>query len=163
MPNRRDQRTQRRRGEVKRSGRYLNAKAGWHVIGEQRVYFRSQKERRHAEHLETLRRAGVITEWTHEPHRFDFPGIRRGTTSYLPDFRVTYPDGRIEYHEVKGWLDPKSKTQLRRMAKYHPGIVLRLFGAKMPDESTNCARSKAEGNRSHTGRERRRKSTSAKT
>ncbi len=115
---------------AKRSGRVLRAVADWQTVGAQRVYFRSRAEHRHAAHLEMLRAAGVITAWEHEPLRFDFAGIRRGTTSYLPDFRVTYPDGRVEYHEVKGWLDPKSRTQLTRMAKYHPGVTVVLINAR---------------------------------
>lgn len=114
----------------RRAGRALVAVAGWHTVGEQRVYFRSKAEHRHALHLEMLRRAGVIAKWEHEPERFDFAGIRRGTTSYLPDFRVTYADGRVEYHEVKGWLDPKSKTQLARMKRYHPSVRVVLVNAK---------------------------------
>lgn len=34
---------------------------------------------------------------------------------------MEYPDGRIEWHEVKGYLDQKSRTKLKRMAKYFPG------------------------------------------
>lgn len=116
----------------KRSGRLLLARAAWATIGGQRCYFRSQKERAHAETLEMQRRMGAIVSWEHEPERFFFSGVRMGVTNYLPDFRVVYPDGRIEYHEVKGWLDAKSATALRRMAKYHPSVVVRLFGAQLP-------------------------------
>lgn len=119
---------------MKRAGRVLAAKAGWAVVGEQRLYFRSQRERRHAEMLELQRRAGTIASWEHEPHRFWFDGVRAGVTSYLPDFRVVYPDGRVEYHEVKGWMDPRSITALRRMQRYHPDVRIVLFGARMPPE-----------------------------
>lgn len=44
--------------------------------------------------------------------------------SYLPDFRVTTNDNSKEYHEVKGWMDAKSRVKIKRMAKYHPEIKM---------------------------------------
>lgn len=66
----------------------------------------------------------MITAWQHEPETFWFLEIKRGVRSYLPDFKVTCPDGRIEYHEVKGWMCDRSRTTLARMAKYHPEITV---------------------------------------
>lgn len=34
------------------------------------------------------------------------------------------------YHEVKGYMDPKSRTKLKRMAKYYPGVVVEVVDAK---------------------------------
>jgi len=42
---------------------------------------------------------------------------------------VTNKDGSFEYHEVKGWMDDKSKTRLARMAKYYPDVKLVLIDA----------------------------------
>ena len=116
-------------------GRVGAAQPGWHVVGGQRIYFRSKAELRHAQRLEWQRTAGVVASWEHEPRRFDFP-IKRGNNSYLPDFRVVYPDGRVEWHEVKGWLDPASKVKLRRMAKFYPDEVLRVIGARWPENKS---------------------------
>ena len=33
---------------------------------------------------------------------------------------MTNPDGSVEYCEIKGYMDAKSKTQLERMALHHP-------------------------------------------
>ena len=44
--------------------------------------------------------------------------------SYLPDFRVTEINGSVQWHEVKGWMDARSKTTIARMARYHPTQVL---------------------------------------
>jgi hypothetical protein len=74
--------------------------------------------------LEFLRKQKEILKWEHEPETFWFAGIKRGVCSYLPDFRVTTKSGAIEYHEVKGWMDTKSKTKIARMAKYHPKVKL---------------------------------------
>ena len=102
-------------------------KAGWRVIAGRRIYARSRWEANYARYLQFLKEHGQIQEWEHEPETFWFGGIKRGVCSYLPDFRVTYAGGRIEYHECKGWMDARSKTKLRRMAKYHPEIKLRLI------------------------------------
>ena len=40
---------------------------------------------------------------------------------------VTLPNGQVEFHEVKGWMDSRSKTCIRRMAKYHPKVVLKVI------------------------------------
>jgi hypothetical protein len=93
---------------------------GWETIGGKRHFFRSSWEVTYAKHLQALKEAGAITDWEYEAETFWFEGIRRGVTNYKPDFRVRFPDGAHEYHEVKGWMDPKSATKLKRMAKYHP-------------------------------------------
>jgi hypothetical protein len=105
-------------------------KAGWREVGGQRVYFRSRWEANYARYLEWLRVNGEIEKWEHEPHTFWFTGVKRGCVSYLPDFRVTRSSGGIEWHEVKGWMDARSKTVLKRMAKYHPREKLIVIDGK---------------------------------
>lgn len=105
-------------------------KADWRTIGGQTKYFRSRWEANYARYLEWLKTIGNITSWEHEPETFWFDGIKRGCVSYLPDFRVTNPNGTIEYHEVKGWMDDRSKTKIKRMAKYYPAIKLIVIDAK---------------------------------
>lgn len=105
-------------------------KAGWREVGDKRNYFRSRWEANYARYLEWLRLAGEIADWLHEPDVFWFDGIKRGCVSYLPDFKVTERCGTVVYHEVKGWMDDRSKTKIRRMAKYHPGVTLIVVGAK---------------------------------
>ena len=97
-----------------------NNRPGWDVIGGKRIYFRSKLERRWAALLETWRQGGAIFDWEYEPHRFEFEGIKRGTNSYLPDFKVTLCHGVYEWHECKGHIVQKDVTKFRRMAKYHP-------------------------------------------
>lgn len=99
-------------------------KASWRVVGGKRVYFRSRWEANYARYLQWLVEQKQITGWEHEPETFWFDGIKRGCVSYLPDFRVTNLDGCIEYHEVKGWMDARSKTKIKRMKKYHPKVKL---------------------------------------
>jgi hypothetical protein len=87
-------------------------KAGWREIGGKRNYYRSLWEANYARYLQWLKE--------HEPETFWFEAIRRGVRSYLPDFRVTENNQSSTLHEVKGWMDSRSRTTLRRMAKYHP-------------------------------------------
>ena len=105
-------------------------KSGWHEIGGKRHYFRSSWEVNYAHYLEWLRLRGEIKEWEFEPKTFWFEAIMRGTRSYLPDFRVTENTGKQVYHEIKGWMDPKSVTKLKRMKKYYPEVELLLIDAK---------------------------------
>jgi hypothetical protein len=60
-----------------------------------------------------------IDGWEYEPKTFWFKEIKRGVRSYVPDFKV-WKDGEYWWEEVKGWMDSKSKTKLKRMAKYYP-------------------------------------------
>jgi hypothetical protein len=99
-------------------------RASWRTIGGHRKFFRSRWEANYARYLQWLVEQGQIVKWEHEPETFWFDGIRRGCVSYLPDFRVTNNDGSVEYHEVKGWMDARSKTKIKRMKKYHPAVKL---------------------------------------
>lgn len=102
-------------------------KAGWREIGEKRNYYRSRWEANYARYLEWLKSRGEIKDWQHEPETFWFDAIKRGVRSYLPDFRVWENEGTSRLHEVKGWMDARSKTTLKRMAKYHPQETIILI------------------------------------
>ena len=69
---------------------------------------------------------GEIKDWQHEPKTFWFEGIKRGTNNYKPDFLVIHKNDAEEWVEVKGFMDAKSKTKIKRMAKYHPDVRLRV-------------------------------------
>lgn len=105
-------------------------KAGWREIGGVRKFYRSRWEANYARYLQWLKERGEISEWLHEPETFWFEGIKRGVRSYLPDFKVTEPSGAIAYHEVKGWMDDRSRVCLKRMAKYHPAVKIILIDRK---------------------------------
>lgn len=105
-------------------------KAAWREFGGRRVFYRSRWEANYGRYLEWLKCHGHIKEWEHEPKTFWFDGIKRGCVSYLPDFRVTENDGREDYHEVKGWMDDRSKTKIARMARYHPQVILIVIAKK---------------------------------
>ena len=103
---------------------YSRSTQGWFRIEGEDYYFRSSWEVIYARYLQWLRARGDIYHWAYEVDTFWFEAIRRGVRSYTPDFKVTEKTGAIVYHEVKGWLDPKSKTKIARMARYHPDVKL---------------------------------------
>lgn len=105
-------------------------KAGWRVVGDRRIFFRSRWEANYGRYLDWLKHHGAIAEWEHEPETFWFDKIKRGSRSYLPDFRITELDGSVAYHEVKGWMDARSVTKIKRMRIYHKHIKLVVIPKK---------------------------------
>jgi hypothetical protein len=110
-------------------------------IGVRGIKFRSKAEANYAAYLEWLRALGKIRTWSYEPHTFWFTpdavakgGVRRGVTSYKPDFWVMnflnpFVE-REEWHEVKGYMDARSKTALARMARYYPNEKVMVIDSK---------------------------------
>jgi hypothetical protein len=103
-------------------------KQDWAEIGGKRNFYRSRWEYRYALYLEFMKKHSHIIEWQHEPKTFWFEGIKRGTNNYKPDFMVIFPSGSEEWIEIKGYMDAKSATKIKRMAKYHPDVKLRVIG-----------------------------------
>ena len=122
--------TRERNGTLYSAREKTTWKAGWREFGGIRKYYRSRWEANYGRYLQWLKERGEILDWKHEPKTFWFEGIKRGTNSYLPDFLVTEKNGQEVYHEVKGWMDDRSKTKIKRMAKYHPQIKLIVIEAK---------------------------------
>ncbi len=103
---------------------------GWRILGSRKFYFRSKWEYRYACHLEFLHRCELIKAWDHEPQTFWFENIKRGVRSYLPDFRVERVNNTHYWVEVKGYMDAKSKTKIRRLRKYYPDEELIVVDAE---------------------------------
>lgn len=94
-------------------------------------HFRSSWEANYARYLCWLQGQGQIAKWEFEPDTFWFDAIKRGVRSYLPDFKVWPADGGDPYYvEIKGYMDAKSRTKLKRMKKYHPNVTIKLVDAK---------------------------------
>lgn len=89
-------------------------------------FFRSTWEANYARYLHWLVRNSKIKHWEYESDVFEFP-IKCGSYSYRPDFKVINLDDSVEYHEIKGWMDIKSKAKLDAMKTYHPEIELILI------------------------------------
>ena len=115
---------------IKKGGNiYSSAKGGTRTdLG---FYVRSRWEANVARYLKYLQEKGSIYKWEYEPDTFWFEGIKRGTRSYTPDFKIwEKSDSKPYYWEVKGYMDPKSKTRLKRMEKYHPEVKIHLIMQK---------------------------------
>jgi hypothetical protein len=107
---------------------------GWVTVGGKKHYFRSLWEVDYACYLNILRKYKRIKEWEYEPQTFWFEKIKRGTRSYLPDFRITDQDGSQYFVEVKGYYDKKNLTKLRRMKKYYPEVKLLMVNREQIEE-----------------------------
>jgi hypothetical protein len=92
------------------------------------IHFRSSWEANVARWLKWRHERNEILLWEFEPQSFTFSGVSRGVVYYLPDFRVTYPDGSVEYLEVKGYETSKDRTKWSRMRKHYPNVKLRIIG-----------------------------------
>lgn len=89
-------------------------------------YFRSSWEANWARYLNFLIVQGDVEKWEYEVDVFEFP-VKKGSKFYVPDFKVTFPSGRVVYHEIKGYMDQRSRTKLKRMKKYYPEVELELI------------------------------------
>lgn len=92
----------------------------WKEFPGKKYYFRSRWEIHYANYLEFLKSKNFILDWSYETTTFWFEEIKRGVKSYKPDFKVKRFDGTHYWVEVKGYMDPKSATKLKRMKKYFP-------------------------------------------
>lgn len=106
---------------------YSRTLKDWRTIGGQRHFFRSKWEINIAYYLEWLKMNKKILNWDYECETFWFEKIKRGVRSYTPDFKVTELNGSTNFIEVKGWMDNKSKTKLKRMSTYYPNIKINLY------------------------------------
>jgi hypothetical protein len=116
------------------SSNYSRAKQGTITIGGKTVFVRSSWEANIIAYYEFLKTKNEIKEWEYEPKTFWFELIKRGVRSYKPDLLITNIDGSQFWIEIKGWMDDKSKTKLKRFAKYYPNEKMSLIDKKRYNE-----------------------------
>jgi len=107
------------------------SKQAWECVGGRRIYFRSQIEVKVANHLQALQDGLKINSWDYEPETFWFLEIKRGVRSYKPDFKITRLDGTHYWLEVKGYMDKKSNTKIKRFRKYYPNEELIILKSEI--------------------------------
>ncbi len=91
------------------------------------MFFRSAWEANYARYLNWMVGRGELVAWDYECDTFQFEKIKRGSRFYTPDFKLYFSDQTFEYHEIKGYMDPRSATKLKRMKKYYPHIEVVLI------------------------------------
>lgn len=121
-----------KQGKLGGHNTYSNCWRGWYIddVNNKKYFMRSMWEYNYALYLQFLVDKKQIKGWGYEEDRFEFAGIKRGVMTYLPDFKVITNSGEIEYHEVKGYMDKKSKTKIKRMKKYFPKVNLIIIDSK---------------------------------
>lgn len=91
------------------------------------ITYHSKKEAKYARDLEVRRKAGEIEKWERQV-KVELYAWGCHICNYYVDFRVTYPDGDIEYVEVKGFETDvwrlKWKLFEAQMRAEHPEILL---------------------------------------
>ena len=105
-------------------------KQGWRTVGDKKVFFRSAWEANFGRYLQWQKERQMIKDWEHEPKTFWFEGIKRGVVSYLPDFKVSTLENTHYWVEVKGFMDAKSRTKIKRFKKFFPEETIRIVDAK---------------------------------
>lgn len=116
------------------SSNYSRAKQGTINIGGKTIFVRSSWEANIVAYYEFLKNKNEIKDWEYEPKTFWFESIKRGVRSYKPDLLITNNDGSNFWIEIKGWMDDKSKTKLKRFAKYYPNEIMCLIDKKRYNE-----------------------------
>ena len=79
-------------------------------------------EARYADRLRGMQAAGDIVAFDFEALKFNL-GHR---CWYCPDFVVTMPDGRVECHEVKGFMRDDAAVKLKSVARRFSAFRFRL-------------------------------------
>lgn len=102
-------------------------KCGYRNIDGKNIYFRSSWEYKYAKYLQEVKKKGLIRSWEYEGDKFYYNG---GRNSFTLDFKVTTSEGVVEYHEVKGWLDARSKKVFEVIRTQFPEIKLILLRKK---------------------------------
>lgn len=107
-------------------------------------FFRSSWEANFYRYLKHTTGGSVRIKYEPEDFTFWQFGIKKGTVSYTPDFKIEYIDeyGKVsdyEWIEVKGgFLRNQDKTKIRRFQKYFPDEAKHLK-AVTPGLSTKTA------------------------
>lgn len=106
------------------------AYSAWHEIGGKRHYFRSKWEANFARYLQFCKENDHIFDWEYEPETFWFTEIKRGVRSYKPDFKRYNSETQWDWIEVKGYMDSRSLTKIKRFRKYYPKEILLVYDAE---------------------------------
>lgn len=88
--------------------------------------YASKWEELYAQHLAAQALAGEIADWKYEPLKI----LLAPQTTYTPDFMVIMPDGKIEMHEVKGYLRDDAAVKFKIAADSFPFWTFKMITRK---------------------------------
>lgn len=73
-------------------------------------------------YLEPRRLIGEIERYEFEPDTMPLSERlpRRNRCSFTPDYKVTFPGGAVEYHEVKGFMEGDAYIKLKWAIEKYP-------------------------------------------
>lgn len=91
----------------------------------------SKREAEYARDLDIMKQAGLIRDYERQPvfllqERFMHNGKVIRPIRYVADFRITYPDGRVEVVDVKGFMTPEFKIKQKMFYRKYPDLDLIL-------------------------------------
>lgn len=86
------------------------------ALGRMKAGQMNKTEMEYAEHLELLKRTGIIAWYRFEGMKFRLAD----NTFYTPDFAVMRSDGRFEMHEVKGYWHDDARVKIKVAAEMYP-------------------------------------------
>lgn len=66
-------------------------------------------EKKYAQHLEMRKMVGEIVDYKFEPLKLKLAPA----TFYNPDFLILMPDGRLELHETKGFMEDDAAVKIK--------------------------------------------------
>jgi len=76
----------------------------------------NKTEAAYADHLEGLKRCGLVLWWKFEGLKFRLAD----NTFYTPDFAVMLDNGQLEAHEVKGFWQDDARAKIKIAADLYP-------------------------------------------
>lgn len=85
--------------------------------------YSSKWELAYSRYLDVLVADGTISRWYYEPIKFNL-AMR---TTYAPDFMLIYPNGMIEFVEVKGFRREDALVKFKIAASAHPEFSWRMI------------------------------------
>ena len=102
------------------------------------IIFDSRMESRYYTHLKYQKEIGAITNFVLQPCFTLVPayvkdGRKVQAITYSPDYEITYPDGRVEYIDVKGRSTEVFKIKRKLFDYYYPDLKLLLVIETEPD------------------------------
>lgn len=96
------------------------------------IRFDSQREGERYRELKLLKTAGVVLDFELQPEYVLLEGFTKNGTRYHPikyraDFRVRYPDGRVEIEDVKGMQTREFIIKRKLFEHRYPDLALKLL------------------------------------